>query len=109
MKTMIYCEPTQQGVHSFYLVPGGEEYFLFSQKYRKGVQKYFSRGVSLDDSMKFAKAKNDSAFIRTMTKLPMYILCFAFGPDHKLLIHILFQWNLIQSKFYHKKNKTKEI
>ena len=73
MKTMIYCKPTQQGVHSFYLVTGGEEYFLFSQNYRKGVQEYFSRGVYLDDSMKFAKTKNDSAIIRTMTKLPMYI------------------------------------
>lgn len=73
MKTMIYCKPTQQGVHSFYLVTGGEEYFLFSQNSRKGVQEYFSRGVTIDDSMKFAKTKNDSAIIRTMTKLPMYI------------------------------------
>ena len=73
MKTMIYCENTQQGVHSFFLMTGGEEYFLFSQNYRKGVQKYFSRGISLNDSMKFAKTKNDSAIVRTMTKLPMYI------------------------------------
>lgn len=73
MKTMIYCKPTHQGVHSFYLVTGDKEHFLFSQNYRKGVQEYFSRGVTLDDSVKFAKSKNDSAIIRTMTKLPMNI------------------------------------
>ena len=73
MRNMIYCEPTQQGVHSFYLITRGEKYFLFSQNYRKGVQEYFSKGVPLADSRKYAKTRNDRALIRTMTKLPMYI------------------------------------
>ena len=37
MKTTIYCRPTAKGVHSFYLMVGTEEFFLFSQAYRKGV------------------------------------------------------------------------
>ena len=70
---MIYCTPTQQGVHSFYLITEGQKYYLFSQNYRKGVQEYFAKGVSLKESMDFAKNHKDSAIIRTMTKLPMYI------------------------------------
>ena len=73
MKTMIYCEPTQQGVHSFYIVTDGQEYYLFSQNYRKGVQEFFSKGVSLRESMNYSKTHNDSAVMRTMSKLPMYI------------------------------------
>lgn len=73
MKSMIYCKPTERGVHSFYLVTEGREYFLFLQKYRKGVQKYFNKGVSLNRAMNYSKAHNDIALERTMTKLPMYI------------------------------------
>lgn len=73
MRTMIYCKPTKQGVHSFYLVSEGREYYLFSQNYRKSVQAYFSRGVTLDTSMNYAKSHNDSAIMKTMSKLPLYI------------------------------------
>ena len=73
MKAMIYCETIEHGVHSFYLVSGGREYFLFNQNYRKGVQEYFNNGVYLDRAMNYSKAHNDSALVRTMTKLPMYI------------------------------------
>ncbi len=73
MRAMIYCELTDRGEHLFYLAVGGEDYFLFSQDYRKGVQAYFSKGVALEQSMKYSKAHNDSALERTMTKLPMYI------------------------------------
>ena len=31
MKTTIYCKPTSKGIHSFYLLIGTEEFFLFSQ------------------------------------------------------------------------------
>lgn len=73
MKAIIYCEPTEKGVHSFFLAVGGREYFLFNQNYRKGVQEYYSRGVSLNESMNFSRTHGDSALQRTMTKLPMYI------------------------------------
>lgn len=73
MKTTIYCKPTAQGIHSFYLITDAREYFLFSQNYRKGVQSYFSKGVRLDQARNYSKSNSDSAIIKTMNKLPMYI------------------------------------
>jgi hypothetical protein len=73
MKEIIYCEPTDRGVHNFYLLCDEKSYYLFSQDYRKGVQEYFARGVSINESMKFSKAHNDSAITRTMSKIPIYV------------------------------------
>ena len=73
MKTMIYCETVEHGVHAFFMRDRGEEYYLFSQDYRKGVQEYYSRGVLLDDSINFSKSRKDNAIIRTMSKIPMYV------------------------------------
>lgn len=73
MKTTVYCKPTSKGVHSFYLLIGSEEFFLFSQAYRKGVEEYYGSGVHFDESMNYSKAHNDSAVIRTMKKIPMYV------------------------------------
>lgn len=73
MKTMIYCRPTAQGIHSFYILTGDSEFFLFNQNYRKGVHSYFSKGVRLDEACDYSKANRDSAVIKTMNKLPTYI------------------------------------
>lgn len=73
MKTIIYCKATECGVHSFFMVSNGQEYYLFSQDYRRGVQQYYSKGVSLDESINFSKSHKDSAIERTMSKIPMYI------------------------------------
>lgn len=73
MKTTVYCRPTSKGVHSFYLINGKEEFFLFSQSYRKGVEEYYGRGVLLDEAINHSKSHNDSAIARTMSKIPMYI------------------------------------
>ena len=73
MKTTIYCKPTAKGVHSFYLIVGTEEFFLFSQAYRKSVEEYYGRGVRINESMKYSRAHNDSAITRTMDKIPMYV------------------------------------
>lgn len=73
MKTSIYCKPTTKGVHSFYLIVGNDEFFLFSQAYRKGVEEYYGRVVRIDESMKYSRAHNDSAIIKTMDKIPMYV------------------------------------
>lgn len=73
MKTTIYCKLTAKGVHSFYLMVGTEEFFLFSQAYRTGVEEYYGRGVCIDESMKYSRAHNDSAITRTMDKIPMYV------------------------------------
>ena len=73
MRTYIYCKVTEKGVHSFFLETQEGEFFLFNQSYRKGVQAYFGKGVSLTESRNFAKSNHDSAIIKTMNKLPAYI------------------------------------
>lgn len=73
MRTCIYCKATAQGVHSFFLTTCEGEFFLFNQSYRKGVQAYFGKGVTLSESRNFAKSNHDSAVIKTMSKLPIYI------------------------------------
>lgn len=73
MRNMIYCEPTERGVHSFFLVANGKEYYLFSQNYYKGVHLYYSNGVPLTQAFNYSKTHNDFALMRTMSKLPKYI------------------------------------
>lgn len=72
MRTMIYCKPAD-GNHSFYMVKDGRTYYLFSQDYRRGVQEYYSRGVTLNEAINYSRSHKDSAIQRTMSKLPMYI------------------------------------
>ena len=67
-----YCKP-QNGIHSFYLKDKKDEYYLFSQDYRKSVQAYYGNGVHLDRAIDYSKCHRDSALARTMTKLPAYI------------------------------------
>lgn len=73
MKTTIYCKPTSKGIHSFYVSVGSEEYFLFSQNYRKGVAEYFGNGVIFKDAINYSKGRHDNAIVRTMSKIPKYI------------------------------------
>ena len=73
MMIIIDCERTNNGMHDFYLKQNGEEYYLFTQKYRKGVDAFFRNGVSLEKAQNRKKAKRDTAILRTMDKIPMYI------------------------------------
>ncbi len=73
MKPTIQCRVSDKGEHSFYLETNEEKYFLFCQKYRKGVGEYFRGGVVLNNALNFSKSNYDEAIIRTMQKIPMYI------------------------------------
>jgi len=73
MLPKIYCKPTSKGIHSFYLIFDGNEYYLFSQNYRKGVARYYGGGVLMDNAMKRTKAHGDHSVLKTMEKLPMYL------------------------------------
>ena len=73
MKDKIYCKTTDKGIHSFYLSTSKGDYFLFQQNYRKGVNDYFEKGVTLNEAMNFSRSRQDNAIMRTMSKLPMYI------------------------------------
>ncbi len=73
MKTNVYCLTTDNGVQSFYLEACGETHYLFSQNYRRGVKEYFGQGVHIDAAMDFSRARNNTAVLNTMRKLPSYI------------------------------------
>ena len=73
MKNTIYFKTTAKGTHTFYLKSDGKEYFLFTQDYRKGVNDYYKYGVDIDKASDFSKSKLDSAVMRTMSKIFMYV------------------------------------
>ena len=73
MSNFIYSKTVQKGIQSFYLVSQGKEYFLFSQRYYKGVKRYFHNQVHLSEALDFSNSHMDTALIRTKRKLPMYI------------------------------------
>lgn len=73
MKEKIYCKITDKEIHSFYLSTNKGDYFLFQQNYRKGVNDYFEKGVTLNEALNFSKSRQDNAIMRTMSKLPTYI------------------------------------
>ncbi len=69
----INCRRNHQRGHNFYLEHDGKEYYLFSQDYHRGVNIYFSRGVSLEDALDPKKARRDHCVIKTMSKMRPYI------------------------------------
>lgn len=73
MRTTIYCTEAAGDTTSFYLAYGNNVYYLFSQERRKNVEQYFLGGVWLEAATDFAKAHRDTALIRTMDKIPVYI------------------------------------
>lgn len=73
MSNFIYSKTEQKGIQSFYLVSQGKEYFLFSQRYYRGVKQYFHNQVHLSEALDFGNSRMDTALIRTKKKLPMYI------------------------------------
>ncbi len=73
MNSFIYSKTTDKDRQSFYLVFQNKEYFLFTQKYFRGVKNYFYNKVLLNDALDFARSNHDNALMRTMKKLPLYI------------------------------------
>lgn len=72
MLTRIFCKMCMNGRQAFYIEADGEIYFLFEQSYRKTIKSYYGKGVSLEQSMKFANSKS-FAVRNVMEKLPLYI------------------------------------
>ena len=69
--TKIFCN-TKSDMNHFYMSVGGCQYYLFSQKRKKGVEKYYSNGVDLNRALRHT-GKCDRAIHKTMDKLPQYI------------------------------------
>ena len=73
MANFIYSRTTDKDLQTFYLVSQDREYYLFTQKYRRGVKEYFHNKVLLRDALDVSRSRHDTALIKTMTKLPIYI------------------------------------
>ena len=73
MKPYVYCKKETGGRLSFYLSYEKNGYFLFIQKYKSGVFKYFSSGVGLDRAIRGSLARRDFGILKAMEKLPAYI------------------------------------
>jgi len=71
---MVYDEHKDQAYHDFYIKYENKDYFLFRQKYRKGIKEYFGyNGVTLTRAFKNHWNKLDTAVVRTIDKIPIYI------------------------------------
>lgn len=67
-KIVIYCKLIYKGQHSYFLSINNEEYYLFTQKYRKSNKEFFGSGALLDNALDFSLTHSTSVR-KTMTKL----------------------------------------
>lgn len=73
MANFIYSRTTDKDKQTFYLVSQDREYYLFTQKFHRGVKAFFHNKVLLRDTLDVSRSRHDTALIKTMTKLPIYI------------------------------------
>ncbi len=71
MTSMIKAKTYTNGL-SLYLTHENNDYYLFSQRYHKGVRKAFENGVFLDDALSYAN-HHDYCVRKTVTKLMSHI------------------------------------
>ena len=57
----------------FYYVSGGKRYYLFSQKFSKGVYEFFKNGRSESELYNFSGWRKNPRLGKTIEKIPMYI------------------------------------
>ena len=70
--TKIYCKE-RKNMHDFYISVDRNDYYLFSQKYKTGVDNYYKGGVQLDKGIRHGIGRTDCAIHRTMDKLKKQI------------------------------------
>ena len=70
--TKIECRPDNQN-HVFYMINEGKEYYLFTQKQRKGVGEFYRGGVSLNRAICHGIGRRDTCIHKTMDKIVMQI------------------------------------
>lgn len=85
MSTIITCKQNKVGKHNFFIEHQGKEYYLFCQPYHRGVNIYFTNGVSLNNVLNYKTAKGDHKVIKTMSKMKMYIKYIETEYDIKIL------------------------
>lgn len=72
MKKTIYCKTVVKGAQDFYVKLGAEAYFLFRQKYYKGVCDYFVKGQDVS-KLAVANKHHNFAIRKTAKKLSPYL------------------------------------
>ena len=100
MKNTIYCKTMSKGVHSFYLKVNGKEYLLFTQSYRRGVNDYFKKGICIEQATDFGRSKFDSAVMRTMSKIFMYVKYIEKEYDIQILKQTIKRNKKLKTKIY---------
>ena len=71
MKSKIIIKRTLSG-QAFYLLHDKKEYYLFTQNYCKATDRFFKKGVYLNELNKYYKTK--SSFVkRTLDKIKRYL------------------------------------
>ncbi len=73
MANFIYSRTIDKDKQAFYLVSQDREYYLFTQKFYRGVKSFFHNKVLLKNALDLSKSHHDTMLIKTMTKLPIYI------------------------------------
>lgn len=68
----VFCT-TNNNFNNFYIADGKNEYYLFSQKYRRIVNQFYCNGVSLDRAIKHSEGRRKQVLHHTMSKLKLYI------------------------------------
>ena len=69
----IYCTNPEPGQLNFYAEAVGNTYCLFSQPYRSGVERVFSKGIYLTELNNTKFHKYDACVSKTVEKLPAYL------------------------------------
>ena len=69
MKTKIYCAK-QSGKNQFYVSANGQEYYLFSENYRRVIGNFFSKPLMYGEAIDFSKAKGNFYVMNAMKKIP---------------------------------------
>lgn len=58
---------------TFYLHAGGKRFFLFVQKYSKGVYDFFAGGRSVNEIRNFKMWNKNPRLDKTISKIPLYV------------------------------------
>ncbi len=73
MANYVYCEHNNYDTIDFYVEHNHKKYYLFTQRWRRGIVNYFQNKVTVTRSLDKTYAMSDRALCDTMNKLPMYL------------------------------------
>ena len=81
----IICKQDTYGTHKFYVEYQGQEYYLFSQKFKSAVQEFYGAGVNIKRALDHSKAHRNPNLHRTIEKLYSHLAYVEKEYDVKIL------------------------